>query len=589
VASGSSASGLSQIGAAERPSAAGRTWPFDWQMSPPRVVLAIVGTICCLLVVPPLLFLAYTSFVLQRRLQFVGYTLDNYRGVFESITASLVLNTLVFAIGSSLIAVVVGATTAWLTERTNAHFRRAAFVGALLTLSIPLIVKIIGWILLAGPQAGAITGLLKWLLRTEQLPFELFSLGGMTLLEGFLWSPIAFLLALGPLRAMDPSLEEAAAMSGASVLETIRRVTLPMMRPAMLSIVMLAFIRALEAFDVPLLIGQPAGVNLLTTNIYRSIRSGLFPTYGEASAFAVLLTVLIALALIPYYRVVRDAKRFATITGKGFRPRQIDLGRWRWPASLLLLVMPSFLIAPVVILFWASLLPFYQAPSLGALSQVSLRNYVFALAYPNIQMGSINSLIAALSTATIIALLALLAAWAIARSGSRFGAVVDFVASLPLIFPGIVLGLAILQIFLLTPNPIYGSVWIIVLAYTIAFLPYGMRYSHPAVLAIHSELEEAAHVAGAGTLTILRRIVLPLVLPALAALWIYIVLTTARELSLAVLLAAPQSQVIAVVILEMWTSGNINVLAAFSCLLIVFLTSLAIIFQRLALRFGFHG
>jgi iron(III) transport system permease protein len=287
--------------------------------------------------------------------------------------------------------------------------------------------------------------------------------------------------------------------------------------------------------------------------------------------------------------VVRDAKKFATITGKGFRPRRIDLGRWQWPASLALLVMPAFLIAPVVILFWASLLPFYQAPNLDALGQVSLDNYARALAYPNIQLGSTNSLVAALSTATLISVLALLGAWAIARSGSRFGAAVDFVASLPLVFPGIVLGLAVLQMFLLAPNPIYGTVWIIVLAYTISYMPYGMRYAHPAVLAIHSELEEAAHVAGAGTFTILRRIVLPLVLPAIGALWIYVVLTSARELSLAVLLAAPQSQVIAVVILEMWTSGNINILAAFSCLLIVALTSLAILFQRLSSRSGFHG
>ena len=548
-----------------------------------------MGVLFSLLVLPPFAFLVYTSFVEQRRLQFVGFTLQNYRYVFDSTSISLIGNTLIFAVGSSLIALVVGVVSAWLSERTNALFRRAAFVAAFVTLSVPLIVKIIGWILLLGPQAGALTTLLMWLLRSDQPPFELFSLAGMTVLEGMLWSPVVFLLAIGPFRAMDPALEEAAAMSSATMAQTIRRVTLPLMTPALLGILLLAFIRALEAFDVPLLVGQPAGVELLTTHIYQSTRTGLFPRYGEAGAYGVLLVLLVGLALVPYYRIVREGKRFATITGRGFRPRTIDLGAWRLPASLLLLVMPLFLLAPVLILLWASLLPYYLPPNLGALATLSFQNYTVALAYPNVQLGAWNSLIAAVTSASAIALLAILAAWAIARSGSRFGAVVDFLSSLPLVFPGIVLGLAIMQMFLLVSNPIYGTVWIIVFAYVICYLPYGMRYAHPATLAIHTELEEAARIAGAGTPTVLRRIVLPLALPAIAALWIYVVLITARELSLAVLLAGAQSQVIAVVILDMWHSGQITVLAAFSCLLVVALTSLAVLFQRLAVRYGFHG
>jgi iron(III) transport system permease protein len=330
-------------------------------------------------------------------------------------------------------------------------------------------------------------------------------------------------------------------------------------------------------------------VVVLSTQIFQSTRQGFVPEYGEASAFAVVLVVLVGVALIPYYRITGGARRFSTISGKGFRATRIELGGWRYAAGAWMLLMPLFLLAPIAMMGWASLLRYYTPPTPEALGLLTADNYPAALVFPNLQAAIRTSVVASLGSATVVALMAVVVAWAIARGGSALGGVVDFLASVPLVFPGIVLGLAVMQMFLALPIPIYGTVGILIFAFVIRYLPYGMRYAHPAVLAINPELEEAARTSGAGTSTVLGRVVLPLALPSLAALWIYVVLISVRELSMSVLLSGAQTPVVSLAILELWQSGQITVVAAFSCMLVVVLTALALVFLRLTRRYGFHG
>lgn len=541
------------------------------------------------LVVPPFFFLVRTSLALERNFEVVGLTLDHYRQALGGTSLALIGNTLLFAVGSSLVALVLGGTTAWLYARTNATLRHAAFVAAFVSLSVPLTVKVIGWILLLGPQAGVVNVLLMNVFGLSSAPLNVFTFGGMVALQGILWSSVVFLLAIGPLSAMDPNLEEAAVMSGAGMGTVLRRVTLPLARPTMLGILLLSFISTLESFEVPLMIGQAGQVSVLSTQIYQSTRQGLVPEFGPAGAYSVVLVVLIALALVPYYRISSDTRRFATISGKGFRARIIDLGWWRYPAGLAMLLSPVFLVAPVVMLAWASFLRYYQPPSVAALQLFTTGNYAAALEFPNIQAAVRTSVIAAIASATLVAIIALLTAWAISRSGSRLGGAVDLLASIPLVFPGIVLGLAVMQMFLFLPLPIYGTVGILIFAFVVRYLPYGMRYAHPAILSIHPELEEAARVAGATTPTVLWRIILPLVLPSIAALWIYIVLVSVRELSMSVMLSGAQTPVISLAILDLWQNGQITVVSAFSCMLVIALTALGLVFLQLTRRYGFRG
>src|SRR5262249_19807679 len=274
--------------------------------------------------------------------------------------------------------------------------------------------------------------------------------------EGLLWMPVVFLLTLPVLSAIDPALEEAAATSGADVRQAFQRVTLPLMRPSVFAVFLLALIRSLESFEVPLLIGAPGNLHTLTTAIYESIHTGFLPKYGEASAFAVLLLLIVVVPLVYYYRLTKQADRFATITGKGFRPRRLRLGAWRMPLGLWLLIIPVSLAAPLMILVWASFLPVYKPPELRDIAPLNLPNYRPVWARPETLAGLTNSALIGFWSATAVVTLTFAAAWLIIRYRGTARWALDVMISVPLVFPGIVLGITILIEFLRLPMiPIY--------------------------------------------------------------------------------------------------------------------------------------
>jgi iron(III) transport system permease protein len=548
-------------------------------------ILALLVLVLAI-VLPPFLFLLRTSLAVGSDAE-PRYGVDHFVSVITRSGAELWITTIVYALGSSALAIALGASAAWLVARTDAPFRRIVTATAFLSLAVPVIIKSIGWIMLLGPNSGLVNVVLRLFIGGEEGPIQLYSLGGMIFVEGMLWMPVVFLLTLPVLGAMDPSLEEAAATAGADLRQVFQRVTLPLLRPSAVAVFLLALIRALESFEVPLLIGAPGNLHTLTTAIYESIHTGFVPKYGEASAFAVLLLGLVAIPLAYYYWLTREASRFATITGKGFRPRRLRLGRWRLPLGLWLLVIPLSLVAPLLILLWASFLPVYKPPELADLAGMSLANYQAVWSRPETINGLANSALIGLWSATAVVALTFAAAWLIIRVRSRLRFALDALISVPLVFPGIVLGITILIQFLRLPLiPIYGTIWILVFAFLIRFMPYGMRFCHAGILAIHRELEECGRTCGAGGITVLRRIVLPLALPSVVAAWLYVFLYTIRDLSIAILLAGPKSQVIAVVILDLWNNGEIGELAALAVLMAAAVTTLAAALMWLGRRAG---
>jgi iron(III) transport system permease protein len=519
----------------------------------------------CMLVLPPFAYLIKTSVSVPLPGLRTAIGFDNYAWVAAIGGWDIWGITLAFAAGAAVVAVLLGASTAWLVARTNVPFRAVAFVGAFLSLATPVIIKAVGWILLLGPNNGLINNLLRAAFATNGTPIALFSLGGMIFVEGLLFTPIAFLLILPPIAAVDASLEEAAAISGARGLMIPARITLPLVLPSILAVLLLSFIRALESFEVPLLIGVPGGMTTVTTALYEAVHSGFVPRYGEASAYSVLLVVAIALPLALYYRATRAAARFATIGGKGLRTARLDLGAWKIPCAGWVLILPLSLAAPLLIMLWASFLPLYAGPSLADLARTTLANYRAVWARDDTLAGIDNSLIVGIGSAAAVAILGLLVGWTVARRPEKLRFALDGVASLPLIFPGIVLGIAILVEFLdLRIIPIYGTVWILIFAFTVKFLPYGVRFCHSGVLSIARDLEESARVAGASAPTVLRRIVLPLAAPAVIAAAIYVFMQSVRDLSLAILLSGPNNAIISIVILDLWNNGEVPQLAALS-------------------------
>jgi iron(III) transport system permease protein len=555
--------------------------PFD-------AALWMLILVSALVVLPPFVYLVESSLVVPLPGFKTAFGLENYRRLIAINGWQLWGVTLAFALGSSLLAIGLGFPAAWLIARTNVPFRQTAFAGAFLSLSAPVIVKGVGWILLLGPNNGLINVWLRTAFGLDEPPIELFSVGGMIFVEGLLWTPVALLLALPPLAAMDPALEEAAAMCGASRWHTLAHVTLPLLRPAILAVLLLSFIRALEAFEVPLLIGIPGGVVTVTTALYQSIHSGFVPRYGEASAYAVLLTAAVSLPLFLYYRATRASARFATITGKGFRPQRIDLGKWRLAGALWVLIVPLSLCAPLLVMLWASLLPIYAAPSLADLAHMSLANYAAVGTREDTLAGLWNSVLVGGVSASAVAAGTFVAAWMVVRRRQALRWLTDILLTLPLVFPGIVLAIAVLVEFLnLRFIPIYGTVWIVTFALSVKFLPYGMRFSYSGLIAIDRQIEESARMCGAGALRVLWRIVLPLAMPAMVATWIYVFMNTIRDLSTAVLLSGANNAIVSVVILDLWNNGEVSQLAALSMIIVAGGAVLGLAFMKLATRHNY--
>ncbi len=558
--------------------------------SPSRVrqttwIAALLIVVLLALVVPPLIFL------LQGSVQVAGGPGEAPRWGFENFQTVLggrrivssTLATLSFAAGSTVVALLVGWVMAWIVERTNAPLKGLAYLTAIISLGTPYILYVSAWLLVFG-KAGPVNQLYRTLTGSSDVLINIYSMPGMIVVEGFLWSPLAFLLVGATLRNANPELEEAARVSGAGIWSTIRRVTMRLSLPAIMALAMLAFIRAIEAFEVPALVGLPGRVSVLTTDIYTNMMARAPPDLGGSSALSVLMLLLVLVLLYVYGRLSRHAERFATITGKGFRPRPFDLGRLRYVAAAILLVdFVLLLLVPMLMLGWISLLPFFAPVSAASFKLLSFNNYRTVLSSSDDVDLLINTMLVAVATATCAVALTFFAGWLAVRRGPG-GWLIERLTTIPLVFPGLVLGVAVMQVFLRVPIPLYGTIGILIWAFVISYLPYGMRYSTSGMVQIHRELEEAAAVCGASALMRLRRIVAPLLAPALVAGWLFIFLMAARVLSLAILLAGPSSQTMAVAMFDLWGNGQGTELAALGLMWSMLMAMIAVIFYVLARR-----
>ena len=558
----------------------------------PRILISILlGVLLTALMVPPLWMLILDSLTTTDAFgDITGWTADHFRKLVIEKRAGISLwNSLVFAAGSTVLSLLVGGALAWLVERTNAPLKVLAYLVAIISMGTPFVLHVIAWLFLLG-KVGPLNETYRWITGETGVLFNVNSMAGMILIEGFLWSPLVFLLLGSTFRAANADMEEAARMSGASVFDTIRRISLPLAMPSLLALALFVFIRAIGGFEVPALVGMPGRISVLTTDVYESTVT-VPPDLGHAAAFSIVMVVIVGVLLAFYGRLSRNAERYHSITGKGYRPRPFDLGRGRWIAGAVIVAnFVVVLLLPLLTLAWMSLLPFLRPINLAGLQSLTLKNYRAVFTAGGYVELAVNSLTVAAGSATTIMALAALAGWIAARNGPG-GRVLDQLATLSLVFPGICLGVAVMEVWLRVPLPIYGSLWIIAIAYVIRYMPYGMRYVYSGVLQLHRELEEAAGVAGAGTTTTLRRIVAPLLTPALVAGWLFIFLIANKELAIAVLLASPHSKVIAVAIFDQWVNGQGGELAAFGLLWTVLMTVVATLFFALTKRGGVdvHG
>src|SRR5574341_82994 len=538
--------------------------------------------------VVPLGFLLWQSFFTpQTAARAAEFTFGNYQQAYGAAeTWVLFWNSVKFAVGTSLISFVLGTLLAWMNERTNTPFKGLFFALSIIPLIIPGILFTVAWIVLGSPKIGLINLALQGLFNTEAVFINVYSLWGMIWVDALHYSPMAFLLMTAAFRAMDPALEESAVMSGASVGQVALRVTLPLVWPAIFATLLILFVRAIESFEVPALLGLPVGIQVFTSAIYQAVHR--YPSQiGLASAYAMTLLAITTIGVYFVSRLSSRGNKYATMTGKGFRPRPIDLGPWRWVAAAIFIVYFLLIVVlPFAVLLWSSFQKFYSVPSWQALNNLTLDPYRFIFTYPNLARSVWNTILLALGSATVIMLVTSVICWIVVKTRLPGRWLLDNVASLPMVFPGIVLGLSIMVLYLYLPIGVYGTIWIMLIAYVTRFLPYGMRYNTTSMLQIHHELEESAAMSGASWATVFRRIILPLLKPGLIAGWIYIVIVSIRELSSSILLYSPGNEVLSILVWELWENGQYVELSAVGVMFIVALFVLVMAAQWAGRKFG---
>ena len=515
------------------------------------------------------------------------YTFANYvKAYADKEFYLLLLNSVYYAIGTCTLTFLIGTFLAWVSERTNTPFKKLFMVMSLIPFIIPGILSTISWILLLSPKIGLINIVVKGALGLEAAPFNIYSMWGMIFAESIHLYPLVFLLMSAAFRNMDTSLEEAAMTAGSSTFQTFRTVTLPLMRPAMVSVLLINFIRGIEAFEVPALIGVPAKISVFTTKIFLAIHQ--FPSdFGLAGAYAVTLLAISTVGVLVYRKITRKEERYATVTGKGYRPRVVDLGNWKWlTLGISFLIFLLAVILPIFVLLWSSFIPYYGVPSWELAEKMTWGNYQYILNYPLAATAFKNSFYLSVGTATLVMLLTSVIAWITVKTKLPGRAFLDSMAFIPIAMPGIVLGVSLIWVYLTLPIPIYGTIWVLLLAYMTKYIPYGIRAASASMIQINKELEEASLTAGGTWFQTFWKIILPLLMPGFTAGWIYISIIALRELSTSILLYSYNSTVLSIMAFDLWEGGQYTYVCALGVLMVLLLVAMATIARKLGAKIG---
>jgi iron(III) transport system permease protein len=561
--------------------------PLRW-IKTNAMSIIVVGLVIFLVIVP-ISRLLITSFQLGHPAFPDGWTTSNYAAAFttESFYVVLARTFWIAAVGTA-ISLSLAVLLAWLVERTDMPFRNLAWVIILIPMAIPGILFAMGWNLLLSPNSGAINIFLREILdvfgvSVAKGPINVYSVGGLIFLDGIRGVTTIFLMVVGSFRMMDPTLEEAARVSKAGRVATFFKVTLPALSPAILAAGMYSFILSMESFEAALAVGLPGGVLVLSTLIYFTTRIQPPPDYGLGAVFGVIFMVIMILLLIVYRRGVRHTERFSTITGKGFRPRIVSIGKWSYPAFCLFAVY--FVIAvvlPFAILLWVSLMPSYRSPSLDVLHLLTFKNFIAVFQDEAVYAVLWNTLKLMLITATATMFLAFFVSWMIVRGRGSMKGLLDILVFIPLAVPGIVIAMALLLAYLTPPLKylgIYGTIWILVIGLAVSYLPFCTRLMNAAIVQIHKDLEQAAQVSGVTLFRTLIFITLPLLFPAFVAGWVWVAVHALRAFAIPLMLAGRENQVFAVLLWEYWEK-SMPVACAMGVLLILVLIPLTLLLRK---------
>ena len=548
------------------------------------VVTLLVGLVVCIPVI--------TVFLMSLRTGLPGrsgpLTIKNFQEVFlDPFTYQVLLNTALFALGTIVFTLLFAVPIVWLLTRTDLPYRKTIYVLMTAGILIPTFLRTIAWILLLSPKIGLINQLIMELLGLENPPFSLYNIPGMAFVQGISLVPAAFFMLSAAYSAMDPSLEEAAYASGVSKLRTFLKINLPITVPAIAAVMIYLLMTAFSVFEAPAILGLPADIYVLSSVIYFAITPQVgLPDYGLAGAYGLIMLVTGVAASVLYFRIVRESRKYVVVTGRGYRPKRIELGRYRYLAVAFILLYFAFeIFMPFAVLVWASLLPYLQVPSMAALSKVTLAAYQSIPEYAGLRPFMNTFILIGLAPAVAIAV-SIAISWIVVRTRYRIRGLLDGLAFLPHAVPHILFAVALsfLALVYRTALPIYGTIFIIVFAHAISFISYGTRVMNSAMIQIDPELEEAGRACGASTPRVVGRITIPLVAAAVFNGWLWIALLSYREGTMALVLYSPGSEVISTLIWKMWTSAYVSQVSALGVVMILIVLALVLVLRTVFVR-----
>lgn len=542
-------------------------------------LIAIVGflTVC------PVVMLVFGSFS-EGIGAFGKFTLEKYiQSYTDPAFAGIIINTVIFTIGSAFVATLLALFLAYLNTRTDIPFKFLFRIISIIPMMIPHILFSVSWVLLLNPSNGLINLLLRQVLNLQNSPFNIYTLGGMILVEGLLDLPIAYLILAPAMAAFDVSLEESSKVSGASNLRTLARVTLPVLRPAILASFILVIVRSLASFAVPSIIGMPGRIYVLSTHIYRIIATGFAADFGMAAAVG-MSALAASITLIYLYRyLTSESEKYVTISSRGYRPTLVELNKAKYPLfGIVALLSFVLIVLPVLVLFYTSLVPYSMVPSSRAFSMMSWKHWLEVLRDPISLLSLKNSVFLGIVGATLGVILSIFVSYVIVKVRTAAAGVLESLSFLSFSFPGIVIGVGFMWFFVRTP--LYATIWSLLIGYIATYLPYGIRPISSAFIQIHSHLEESSRVCGGGTFYTLRRIVLPLLIPGIVSGWILMASMFLRELTLSVVLSRPGTEVLAVQILRFAEDGLWGQLSALGIMMIFISTTIVVIASLVGIK-----
>jgi iron(III) transport system permease protein len=449
---------------------------------------------------------------------------------------------------------------------------------------IPHILFSVSWALLLNPSNGLINLFLRQVTGFQNMAVNIYSLPGMILVEGLLDLPIAYLILAPAMASFDIALEESSKVCGGTTLRTLRRVTLPVLRPAILAAFILSLVRSLASFAVPSVIGMPGRIYVLATHIYQHIATGFAADFGKAAAIG-MSVLATSITLIYVYRyLTAESEKYVTISSRGYRPTVIKLKGAKYPLFSIVGILSMVLIVlPVLVLLYTSLVPYSMIPSAKAFTMMSWKHWIEVIDDPISLLSLKNSVFLGVVGATLGVILSIFVAYVIVKVRSHSSGILETFSFLSFSFPGIVIGVGFMWFFVRTP--MYATIWALLIGYIATYLPYGVRPLTSAFIQLHSHLEESSKVCGAGSFKTMRRIVIPLLIPGIVSGWILMATMFVRELTLSVVLSRPGTEVLAVQIFRFAEDGLWGQLSALGIMMIFISTTLVVAATLVGMKF----